>query len=103
MAEAAKSVVDALGGRIAFVNIMNNLSVDCDCDGKAAAPCMVDIGIAASLDPVALDQACIDMVWAAHDSAPLRERVESKNGLLTIEHAEEIGLGRRAYTLVELA
>ena len=104
MADAAKSVSDYLGGgeRIAYVSVMNNLSVDCDCDGNAAAPDMHDIGILASTDPVALDQACIDLVYSAPDSASLVERIESRNGLHTLEAAEAIGLGGRSYRLVQL-
>ena len=100
MAEAAKTVVDANKGRILYINVMNHLSVDCDCSGRPAAPTMADIGILASLDPVALDQACIDLVYAAADGKDLIERIESRNGLLTIDHAEKIGLGSRAYHLV---
>lgn len=104
MADAAKSVSDYMGNgsRMAYVNVMNNLSVDCDCDGHAAAPEMADIGILASTDPVALDQACIDLVYSASDSAALIERIESRNGLHTLEAAEEIRLGSRTYRLVEL-
>lgn len=104
MADAAKSVSDYMGNgsRTAYVNVMNNLSVDCDCDGHAAAPEMADIGILASTDPVALDQACIDLVYSAPDSAALIERIESRNGLHTLEAAEEIRLGSRTYRLVEL-
>ena len=101
MAEAAKSVADALPeGRIIYISVMNRLSIDCDCMGNPAEPDMHDIGILASLDPVALDQACIDLVYAATDSASLIARIESRNGLLTIEHAELIGLGSREYYLV---
>lgn len=99
MAEAGKSVVDYLDGNILYINVMNRLSVDCDCDGSPAEPDMHDIGILASFDPVALDQACIDLVYAAEDGASLIERIESRNGLHTLEHAEAIGLGSRSYTL----
>lgn len=104
MADAAKSVSDYMGHgeRMAYVNVMNNLSVDCDCDGHAAAPDMHDIGILASTDPVALDQACIDLVYSAPDSASLVQRIESRNGLHTLEAAEQIGLGSRTYQLVQL-
>ncbi len=102
MAEAGKSVADALGDRIIYINVMNYLSVYCDCNGNPAEPDMHDIGILASKDPVALDQACVDLVYAAEDSASLIERIESRNGLLTLEHAEEIGLGSRSYTLVSI-
>ena len=106
MAEAGKSVVDALGNgeRIVYVNVMNRLSVDCDCDGNPAEPDMHDIGILASADPVALDQACVDLIYAQKDGdgASLVNRIESRNGLHTLEHAEEIGLGSRAYELVSI-
>ncbi|MCL2185754.1 MAG: DUF362 domain-containing protein [Treponema sp.] len=99
MAEAAKTVVDANRGRILYINVMNHLSVDCDCSGNPAAPTMADIGILASLDPVALDQACVDLVFAAQDGRDLIQRIESRNGLLTIEHAQLIGLGSKTYRL----
>ncbi len=103
MAEAGKSVSDYLGNgeRIAYINVMNRLSIDCDCDGNPSEPDIHDIGILASTDPVALDQACIDLVYAQKDGdgASLVNRIESQNGLHTLEHAEEIGLGSRAYTL----
>ena len=102
MGEAGKSVVDALDGQIVYINIMNRLSVDCDCDGNPAEPDMHDIGILASCDPVALDQACVDLVYAAKDGASLIQRIESRNGIHTIEHAAEIGLGSREYTLVNI-
>jgi uncharacterized Fe-S center protein len=102
MAEAAKAVADANKGKILYINVMNHLSVDCDCNGNPAAPTMADIGILASLDPVALDQACIDLVYAAKDSKDLIERIESRNGLLTIDHAARIGLGSKAYKLIKL-
>ena len=102
MAEAGKSVVDALDGNILYINVMNRLSVDCDCDGNPAEPDMHDIGILASYDPVALDQACLDLVYAAEDGQSLVNRIESRNGIHTVEHAEEIGLGSRSYTLVDI-
>ena len=102
MAEAGKSVVDYLDGNILYINVMNRLSVDCDCDGNPAEPDMHDIGILASYDPVALDQACIDLVYSAEDGDSLVERIESRNGLHTLEHAEEIGLGSRTYELVNI-
>jgi uncharacterized Fe-S center protein len=102
MAEAAKAVADANHGRILYINVMNHLSVDCDCNGRPARPTMADIGILASLDPVALDQACVDLVYAAKDSKDLIARIESRNGLLTIEHAAKIGLGTKAYRIVKL-
>lgn len=102
MGEAGKSVVDALEGRILYINIMNRLSVDCDCDSSPAEPDMHDIGILASYDPVALDQACVDLVYAASDGTSLAERIESRNGIHTLEHAREIGLGSRTYLLAAL-
>ena len=102
MAEAGKSVVDALNGNILYINVMNRLSVDCDCDGSPAEPDMHDIGILASYDPVALDQACIDLVYDAEDGGSLVERIESRNGLHTLEHAAAIGLGSREYNLVSI-
>ncbi|MCL2243719.1 MAG: DUF362 domain-containing protein, partial [Treponema sp.] len=102
MAEAAKSIVDSTGGKILYINVMNHLSVDCDCNGRPAQPTMADIGILASLDPVALDQACIDLVYSAPDSRDLIQRIESRNGLLTIEHAAAIGVGSKTYRLIEL-
>lgn len=99
MAEAGKSVVDALDGKILYINVMNRLSVDCDCDGNPAEPDMHDIGILASFDPVALDQACIDLVYDAEDGKSLVNRIESRNGLHTLEQAEKIGLGSRTYQL----
>lgn len=104
MAEAAMSVVDFFGDgeRTLYINVMNRLSVDCDCDGSPAEPDMHDIGILASLDPVALDQACIDLVYAAQDGGSLIRRIESRNGLHILEHANEIGFGSRTYTLVSI-
>jgi uncharacterized Fe-S center protein len=102
MAEAAKAVSDASGGRILYINVMNRLSVDCDCNSNPAAIDMHDIGILASLDPVALDKACVDLVYAATDGQSLIERIESRNGSLTITHAAKIGLGSLTYELVRL-
>lgn len=102
MAEAGKSVVDALDGNILYINVMNRLSVDCDCDGNPAEPDMHDIGILASFDPVAVDQACVDLVYAAEDGGSLVNRIESRNGLHTLEQAEKIGLGSREYQLVAI-
>ena len=103
MAEAGKSVVDALDGNILYVSVMNHLSVDCDCNGNPAEPDMHDIGILASTDPVALDQACVDLVYASQDdTASLIERMESRNAVHVLEHGEEIGLGSRTYHLVSI-
>lgn len=105
MADAASSVVEYFKGRIAFINVMKNLSVDCDCCAVAEDPCMADIGILASLDPVAIDQACIDQIYAAKDDpgqAHFLERVESRHGVHTIEAAAELGFGSRDYELIEV-
>lgn len=102
MAEAAKGVADYLGENILYINVLNNLSVDCDCDGYPAAPTMSDIGILASLDPVALDQASVDLIYAAPDGKDLITRMESRNGIHTLEHGEAIGLGSRKYELVNI-
>lgn len=104
MADAAKSVVDYMDGKIAFVNIMCNMSVDCDCCAVAADPKIKDIGILASLDPVALDQACLDLVYASDDEgkADLIERIESCHGVHTIEAAAEIGVGSREYEFIDM-
>jgi len=102
MAEAAKSVSDYVGENIVYINVMNFLSVDCDCDSNPAKPEMADIGILASLDPVALDQACVDLVYAAPDGKALIERIESRHGIHTLEHAEAIGFGTRNYELFEI-
>jgi uncharacterized Fe-S center protein len=102
MAEAGKAVVDSLGGNILYINVMNRLSVDCDCNGNPAEPDMHDIGILASLDPVAMDKACVDLVYAAPDANALVQRIESRNGIRTIKHGAEIGLGSLQYELVRL-
>ncbi len=102
MADAAKGVCNYMnsGKNIAFINVLNRLSVDCDCDGNPDEPDMHDIGMLASLDPLAIDQASIDMIYIAPDSASLRKRIESKQGLHTLQAADEIGLGSRNYRLV---
>ena len=102
MAEAAKTIADANKERILYINVMNHLSVDCDCLSRPAAPTMADIGILASLDPVALDKACVDMVYAAPDGKDLIHRIESRNGMLILDHAEKIGLGSKTYRLVTI-
>lgn len=103
MAEAGKSVVDALDGNILYISVMNRLSIDCDCDGNPAEPDMHDMGILASADPVALDQACVDLVYASQDdTASLIQRMESRNAIHVLEHGEEIGLGSRSYRLVSI-
>lgn len=102
MAEAAKTVSDELGGNMLYINVMNRLSVDCDCSSNPAEPDMHDIGILASFDSVALDKACVDLVYAAPDGKSLIERIESRNGTLTLKYAEEIGLGSQQYSLVNV-
>lgn len=104
MAEAGKSVSDYLGNgdRIIYISVLNNISIDCDCDGNPAEPDIHDIGILASTDPVAIDQAAIDLCFAAEGSESLQQRVERQDGLHTLEHAEEIGLGSRTYELVDI-
>ena len=102
MAEAGKSVSDYLDGNILYINVMNRLSIDCDCNGYPAEPDMHDVGILASYDPVALDQACIDIVAADPNGESLMRRIESQNGLLTLEHSAKIGLGDREYNLVNI-
>ncbi|MDR1599132.1 MAG: DUF362 domain-containing protein [Oscillospiraceae bacterium] len=104
MAEAGKSVSDALGGgaNIVYINVMNRLSIDCDCNGHPAEPDIHDIGILASTDPVALDQACVDLIYAAQGNETFVQRLESMNGIRTIEHAQAIGLGSRQYHLVNI-
>jgi len=100
MAEAAQAVADHFDGRICYINVANKISVDCDCDGNAAPPSMADLGVFASLDPVAVDKAVTDKIWAAPDSAEVIERIESRHGLHTLEHAEKLGLGSQEYDLV---
>ena len=104
MADAAESVVNYFKGNAVYINIMKNISVDCDCDGHASAPCMQDIGILASLDPVAIDQACLDLVYNSEDSGKdkLIERIESLHGVHTVEAAAELGVGSREYELITL-
>ena len=105
MADAAASVIDYFQNKIVYVNVMKNMSVDCDCCAVAEDPCMKDIGILISLDPVAIDQACLDLVYAAVDDpgqGHLIERIESQNGVHTIEAAAKLGLGLREYELIEV-
>ena len=104
MAEADKSVIDYMKGNILYINVMNNLSIDCDCDSNPEDPCMKDIGITASLDPVACDKASLDLVYNSNDSGRNHfiERVESRNGIRTIEHAEELGIGSQRYELINI-
>ena len=104
MADAAKSVVDYFNGNLIYINVMKNMSVDCDCCAVAEDPCMGDIGILVSTDPIAIDQACIDLVNASTDPGKdhLLERINSRNGVHTIEAATALGYGSREYTLVEV-
>ena len=104
MADAAKSVVDYFDGNIAYINIMKNMSVDCDCCREAEDPCMNDIGILSSTDPVAIDQACIDLVYNSQDKGKdhLIERIESRNGIHTIEASSNLNIGSREYELINI-
>lgn len=107
MAAAAQAVADYFGDKILYISVMNNMSVDCDCVSKPKAPALKDYGILASLDPVALDQACVDIIFnmtasEGNDNAPLKERISSRHGTHTIEHAEKIGLGSRKYQLISI-
>ena len=102
MADSAKSVVDFFGGKLAYINVMKNMSVDCDCCAVAEDPCIADIGVLASLDPVAIDRACVDLVYNCDDKnkGHLIERIESRNGTLTIDAAEKLGYGSKDYELI---
>ena len=104
MADAALSVKEYFGENAVYVNVMKNMSVDCDCCAIAKDPCIADIGILVSLDPVAIDQACVDLVYGCDDpnKSHLIQRIESRNGIHTIEAAVAIGLGSREYDLVEV-
>ena len=107
MAAAAQAVHNYMGGRVIYINVMNNMSVDCDCDGSPEDPKLKDMGIMASLDPVALDWACVQMVFnhkgrPGDDNAPLIERINSRHGTHTIDWAEHIGLGSKNYVIVNL-
>jgi hypothetical protein len=104
MADAAESIVNYFDGKMVFINVMCNMSVDCDCCAVAEDPKMADIGILASLDPIALDQACLDLVYASDDpgKGDLIERIESRNGIHTVEAAAALGFGSREYELIEL-
>ncbi len=104
MADAALSVVNLFNGKIAYINVMCNMSVDCDCCAKAEDPCIKDIGILASTDPIAIDQACIDLVYNSTDEGRdhLIERIESRNGVHTIEAASKLGFGTKEYDLISI-
>ena len=105
MADAASSVVNYFHGNAVYINIMKNISVDCDCDGNASAPCMQDIGILASTDPVAVDQACLDLVYNSTDPGKdkLITRIESLHGVHTVEAAADLGVGTREYEFISIA
>ena len=104
MADAASAVHNYFKGNIVYINVMKNLSVDCDCCAVAEDPCIQDVGVLASLDPIAIDQACIDLVYNSNDSGKNHfiERVERQNGIHTIESAEELGFGTREYELINV-
>ena len=104
MADADSSIMNHYKDNILFINIMCNMSVDCDCCKKAEDPCMKDIGILSSIDPIALDQACVDLVYSSTDSGKdhLIERIESRNGIHTIEAASALGFGSREYELINI-
>ena len=104
MADAAEAVVRHFNGDMVFINVMKNMSVDCDCCAVAEDPCMADIGILASLDPIAVDRACLDLVYASDDPGRdhLLERIESRNGAHTVDAAAELGFGSKEYELVKL-
>ena len=104
IAEADESVIDYMKGNIVYINVINNLSIDCDCDSNPEAPCMADIGIVASVDPVAIDKACLDFVYNSNDEGKKRliERIESRHGIHTIEHAHRLGIGNMEYELINI-
>lgn len=107
MSAAAQAVHNYMGGKVIYINVMNNMSVDCDCNGHPESPQLADMGILASLDPVALDQACVEKVFSHNgkpgdDNAPLIERINTRHGTHTIDHAEAIGLGSKKYVIVEI-
>ena len=105
MADAAKSIVEYFKGNIVYINVMKNMSVDCDCCAVAEDPCMKDIGVLISLDPIAIDQACIDLVYNSSDKGKdhLIKRIESRNGIYTIEAASKLNYGSREYELIDLS
>ncbi len=104
MAEADESVVKYMNGNLVYINVINNISIDCDCNSNPEAPCMHDIGITASLDPVAVDKASLDLIYNSDDAGKERliARIEEKHGIRTVEHAEELGIGTTEYELIEM-
>lgn len=102
MAEAAGAIINSLGENILYISVMNNLSIDCDCSSHPTKPTMNDIGILSSNDPIALDQACVDLVYKVHDGHDLIKRMEEKHAIHTVEHGEKLGLGSREYELIVL-
>jgi uncharacterized protein len=102
MAEAAGAIINSLGKNILYISVMNNLSIDCDCSSNPKEPTMNDIGILASDDPIALDQACVDLVYKVHDGHDLIKRMEEKHAIHTLEHGEQLGIGSRDYKLILL-
>ena len=105
MADAASSIVEYFKGNAIYINVMKNMSVDCDCCAVAEDPCMKDMGILISTDPIAIDQACLDLVYASDDPGRdhLIERIESRNGVHTIEAAADLGFGTREYELITVS
>lgn len=104
MAEADESVIDYMKGNLVYINVINNLSIDCDCNKNPEAPCMADIGITASIDPVAVDKASLDLVYNSEDKGKERliARIEDRHGIRTVEHAEELGIGTTNYELINI-
>lgn len=104
MAEADESVVNYMNGNIVYINVINNISIDCDCSSNPEAPCMADIGITASLDPVAVDKASLDLVYNSEDKGKERliARIEDRHGIRTVEHAEKLGIGTTYYELINI-
>mgnify|MGYP005775090911 CR=1 FL=1 len=104
MAEADESVIDYMKGNIVYINVMNNISIDCDCDSNPEPPCMDDIGITASIDPVACDKASLDLVYNSEDKGKERliARIEDRHGIRTVEHAEELGIGTTNYEIINI-
>lgn len=104
MAEADESVINYMNGNIVYINVINNISIDCDCNSNPEAPCMADIGITASVDPVAVDKASLDLVYNSEDKGKERliARIEERHGIRTVEHAEELGIGTTEYELINI-